>query len=185
VQAEDYFASSGFPQVRNWARRYSGVALFFVRGVQHFIGNAQALDRTVIHNVRLNDFVDVFRTNAAVPDLIRINYNRRAEFALIEASGLIGANEFHAALRKLRFEQALQFALSGGIAASARMALFALIHADENVFCQLRHRFAATLTIPGGEWKHKFAQTGENHKNALEVGLSQRFHSFRAELDAK
>jgi hypothetical protein len=142
-----------------------------VGGIQHFIGNAQAFDWTAIQNVRLYNFVDVSRTNAAVPDLIGINYNCRSEFALIEASGFVGANQFHTALRELRFEQALQFALPGGIAASARMAFFALIHADENVFCELRHVFSATLKIPGGERKHKFGESGENQTNALEVGL--------------
>jgi hypothetical protein len=60
---------------------------------------------------------------------------------LIEAAGFIGADVFYSALRQLGFEEALEFALAGGVAAAARMAWFALVHADENVFVEFGHGF--------------------------------------------
>jgi hypothetical protein len=63
---------------------------------------------------------------------------------LVEAAGFIGAHVFNATLRQLGFEQALQFALAGGVATAARMTCFALVHADENVLVEFRHRLSLT-----------------------------------------
>src|SRR6266850_3366760 len=113
--------------------------LFLVRGVQNLIRNAQPLDRAVSDDVRLDDFVHVFRFHAPVPDAFRIHNNVGPKFALIEAAGFVSAHKFYAALRELRFEKALQLALPARIATRTRMARFSLIHANKKVFRKFRH----------------------------------------------
>ena len=108
-------------------------------GVQDGVGNDEALDRPAVHDVGFDDFVDVFGLDASVPDCFGVDDHRRAQFALIEATGFVGADILQSALRQLGLEEALQFALAGGIAASARVACFALIHADKNVLVEFGH----------------------------------------------
>jgi hypothetical protein len=125
-----------------FARHRSGAAsaVFFVRGVQDFVGDAQAFYRFAIHNVRFDDFVDVVGAHAAIKNAFRIDSDSRAELALIKAAGLIGAHELDTAPRKFHFEETLQFALSSGIAATARVTGLTLIYANKNVFPELWHR---------------------------------------------
>jgi hypothetical protein len=79
----------------------------FVYSVQDFVGNAQAFDGLVIHDVRFDDFVDVFGPDSAVKNALRVDGDGGAELALIEAAGLIGANELDAALREFHFKEPL------------------------------------------------------------------------------
>src|SRR5262249_49171925 len=92
------------------ARENAGLARLLVRGVQNFVGDAQAFDGQVVHDVRLDDLVDVRGLNAAVEYALGIDRDGRTELALVEAAGLIGANQFDAPLGELNLEQALQFA---------------------------------------------------------------------------
>jgi hypothetical protein len=142
--AEDYSASGAFSASLDFGlfrkaslRRAS--AVFSVRGVQDIVGDAQAFYRFAIHNVRFDDFVDVVGAHAAIKNAFRIDSDSRAELALIKAAGLIGAHELDTAPRKFHFEETLQFALSSGIAATARVTGLTLIHANKNVFPELCH----------------------------------------------
>src|SRR5262249_60182607 len=117
----------------------AGLAGLLVRGVQNFVRDAQAFDGQVVHDVRLDDFVDVRGLNAAVEYALGIDRDSRSELALVEAAGLVGATQFDAPLVVLNLEQALQFAATGRIAAAARVAGFALVHANEDVLGEFRH----------------------------------------------
>ena len=121
------------------AKAQQSLTAIFCGGVQNFVGDHQPLHRLPAQDVRVDNFVNVFGLDASVPDRFRINHHSWAQFALIQATGFIGADVFDSALGQLGFEQALQFALAGGIATAARVACFALIHADKNMFGEFGH----------------------------------------------
>jgi hypothetical protein len=121
------------------AKRINFYPLFFVGGIQDGVGNDEALDRPASYDVRFDDFVHVFGLDASVPDCIRVNHDRRAQLALIQATGFVGADAFQSALRQLGLEEALQFALACWIATAARVAFFPLVEADENMFVEFGH----------------------------------------------
>jgi hypothetical protein len=87
------------------------------------------IDGPVVHDMRLDYFIYVFRANAAVEHTFRIDRDGRSQLALIEAPRLIGVHQRNAALGEFDFEQPLQFPLTGWIAATSRMIRLALIHA--------------------------------------------------------
>jgi len=124
--------------------------------VQNFVRDAQAFDWAVVQDVRLNNFVHVLRAYPAIEDAFRIDHYRGPKLTLIQAARFVCAYQLNPALRQFRLEQKLQFAFSGGVAASAGMALFSLVQTDENVFFEFRHciRFASPK-IPGRERKYK------------------------------
>jgi hypothetical protein len=110
--------------------------------VQAIICDQKALYRLAIDDVGLDDFVDIGRGYAAVPDGVGIDDNRRAMLALIEASRHVGAHALlQSAQGQLLFELKLQLGLCLGIAAAARMARIPLVAADEQVPFKLRHNF--------------------------------------------
>ena len=82
-------------------------------GVQAFIGNTQPLYRTAGNEMLGNDLFGILRLDASVPHGIRINHDRRAMLALVQAAGLIDP---HFAAKTGLFRQLLeagvQFALS-------------------------------------------------------------------------
>jgi hypothetical protein len=115
-----------------------------VSGVEDGVGNDQTRYRRAADDVGVDDFVDVLGLNASIPDCFGVNHDCWAQFTLVEAAGFVGAHIFNATLSQLSFEQALQFALAGGVAATARVACFALVHADENVLVEFRHSLSLT-----------------------------------------
>jgi hypothetical protein len=121
------------------AKRINFCSLFFVGGIQDGVGNDEALDRAAAYDVRFDNFVDVFRFDASVPDCLGVNHDRRAQLALIQATGFVGADIFQSALRQFGLEEALQFALACWIATAARVAFFPLIHANKNVLVEFGH----------------------------------------------
>ena len=58
----------------------------FRRRVQLLVGNDQPLDWPPAHDVRLDYFIHVFRTNVPIPNRFRVDHDRRPKLALIEAS---------------------------------------------------------------------------------------------------
>jgi hypothetical protein len=96
-------------------------ARFFVGGVKDFIRNAQPFHRSAVENVRLDDFVHVLRTDAAVEHTLRINGDCGAQFTLIEAAGFVRADQSDAALRQFQLEEPLQFALPGRSLSDGRL----------------------------------------------------------------
>lgn len=113
--------------------------------IQALVGQQQALNGLSVHDVGLDDFVDIVRGNAAVPNLIGINDDGRTVLALVEASGHVGAHAFlEAAEGKFLLEEELELSLAGGIAAAAGMASLALIAADEEMLFELGHESQCT-----------------------------------------
>jgi hypothetical protein len=108
-------------------------------GIQNLIGDEQSLHWLATDNMRLDDFVHIFRLDVSVPDRFGINHHRGAKFALVEAAGFVGAHQLDAALGQLGFEEALQLALAGGVAAAAGVAGFSLVHADKNMLFKFWH----------------------------------------------
>src|ERR1700747_3905922 len=90
-------------------------------------------------NVGFNNFAHALGMDSAVEDAVGINSHGRSKLALIQAAGLVRSHQFQAALGQFDLEQTLQFTLSGGVAAPAGVARFALIHANEDVFFEFWH----------------------------------------------
>ena len=61
-------------------------------GVEAVVGDDKALDGTSGDEVLADDFGHVFDSDATVPDGFRVDDNGRAVFALVEASGFVGAD---------------------------------------------------------------------------------------------
>jgi hypothetical protein len=80
--------------------------------IQAGIGQAKALDWLSANNVAVDDLVDVGFGDVAVPDGVGIHHYVRPVFALIEASGLVGAYPaFQASLGEFLLEKFLQAGL--------------------------------------------------------------------------
>ena len=60
--------------------------------IQALVFQAQAFYRDSTYDVRLNDLVDVIFGDFPVPDRIRVHDQIGSMLALIEASGLVGAD---------------------------------------------------------------------------------------------
>lgn len=110
--------------------------------VEAAFGDPESLDRTIAHDVGCNDFLHVAGANTTVPDRIGIYHDVRPVFALIEATGFVSPNRGPQPSECYpRLECAMQFTLTGRIAAASRMAFRPLIGANENVFLKLRHTY--------------------------------------------
>ena len=122
------------------------LAVFAGWRVQARVGEAKAFYRSAAEDVRFDDLVDVGLGDVSVPDGVGVDDEVGAVFALVEASGLIGADfAFQAALGQFLFEEFLQFGFGGGIAASSGMSRRALVSADEDVFFEFGHQDALFL----------------------------------------
>ncbi len=60
--------------------------MFTACGVQAFIAQPQSLNRFAANNVRLDDFIYVGKSDAAIPHRLGINHQVRAVFALIQTA---------------------------------------------------------------------------------------------------
>ena len=132
-------------------------------GVEDGVGDYEARDRCTADDVRVDDFVYIFGLDASIPDCFGVDHYGWSEFTLVEAAGFIGADVFYSALCQLGFEEALQFALPGGVAAAARMAWFALVHANEDVFVELRHGYKFNSWVFLVSWR----RTAKNQKTQV------------------
>lgn len=110
------------------------------RCVETTIGEPEPFHRLSAHDMRFDDLVDVGLGDVSVPDGFRIDDDVRPVLALIQASGLVGADAaFESALGQLLLEEFLQLGFGRGIAASARIACRALVPANEDVMFEFRH----------------------------------------------
>lgn len=113
-------------------------------GIEAFIGEAEAFDWLSIDDVGFDDFIDVGFGDVSVPDGFWIDDEIRPVFALIEAPGLVGANaSLQTTGGEFLLKEFLQVCVGLRIAASARMACWALIAADEDVVLELWHRLSS------------------------------------------
>jgi hypothetical protein len=133
-----FLARPGLP--RSVSTLGAGLAVRAGLGVEAFVGEAKAFDRRAANDVRVDDLIDVGFGDVAVPDGFGIHDDGGTVFALVEASGLIGANAaFDSALSQLLLKYLLQTGLGEGIAGSAGMSRRALVSTDENVMFECRH----------------------------------------------
>ena len=116
-------------------------------GVEALVGKDETLDRLSVHDVGFDDFVDVVRGDAAVPDLIGIHDDCWAVLALVKAARHVGAHAFlKSAQSQFLLEQVLQLGLTRGVAAAARMARLAPVAADEKMLFKLGHSYTLQET---------------------------------------
>ena len=133
---------------RSWPLRLGGLShrqllpalVLTARGIQTFILQPQSFHRNPPDDVRLQ----ISSTSASVTPPYQIglgiDHEVRPVLALVQASGLVGANlALQPALSQFHLEQLLQFGLGGGIATSARMSRRPLVPANENVALKFRH----------------------------------------------
>lgn len=110
------------------------------RRVDAPVSQSQTLHRFASHDVRVDDFIHILQLYSAVPHRIRVDHQVRPMLTLIETARLVGADSpFQAAFCELLLEQLLQFNLSLGITASARMSSRPLVPADEDVLLKSGH----------------------------------------------
>src|SRR5882672_11146757 len=79
------------------------------------------------------DFVDIGRRLAAVPDTFGIDHHGRPEFAAVETTGLIDADIMEAELLRARLHIIAQLLRALLLAAAARMPGRTLVHAEEDM----------------------------------------------------
>lgn len=105
------------------------------------VRDSQAFDRMSADNVGGDNFVHICGLYAAVPDFVRIDDNRGSMFALLEASGLVGANLIAAdsVLGQFLLEDLRQFASAIWVARPTMMFRRSLVLADKDVLLELRH----------------------------------------------
>lgn len=85
-------------------------------GIEAGIGDDEALYRTAADDVAVNDLINIGGGDASVPNRFGIDHHVRAVFALIEASGLVGANfTFQATPGEPGFEQRMQLTTASWI----------------------------------------------------------------------
>src|SRR5512143_760117 len=93
------------------------------RRIEARVRRYQPLDGFSTNDVRIENLVDIFRGDVSIPNRLRINNDIRAVLALVEASGLIGADlSLQAAPRDSCLEKLVQFSAAIGVAASAWMS---------------------------------------------------------------
>lgn len=113
--------------------------------VEAFVGNKKSLDWLAVHDVGLDDLLDIGCRHSPVPHSIGINDHGWSVFALIETPRHIGAHTFFESTQcELLLEEILQLRLPLGIAATARMSGLALIAADKEMLLELGHKFQCT-----------------------------------------
>src|SRR5437016_433809 len=110
-------------------------------GVDALISHHQTLDRHAAQKVRLDDFVHVLSSHAAIPDRIGIDHQVGSMLALVEASGFVGAKAMpKSALSQLLLECLLQCSIAFRVAAAAGTGGIALVGTDKDMFFVLGHR---------------------------------------------
>ena len=108
--------------------------------VQAGSGEAQALDRAAMQKVFSDDFIHIFELHKAVPDGLGINHDDRAVLALVEAAGLVGADEMlEARIFDGVLEGGFELLAAPGKTAWAGGVLVALVGADKEVMLKFRH----------------------------------------------
>lgn len=117
-----------------------------VLGVEAGVGQLQALDGTTVEDVFIDDLIDVFKLDEAVPDRLGIDGNDGTVFALVEASGLVGTDMMlEARLFEGVLEGVFELFAALGPAAWAWSGLVTLVGTDEDVVIELWHSVGFSL----------------------------------------
>jgi hypothetical protein len=100
----------------------------------------QALDDLATDEVFVDDLRDVLDGDVLVPDLLRVHDDADAAFALVEAAGVVGANQFgEPTRRELGLELVAHIDAALGLTRALRMVRRALVDTDEDVALETRH----------------------------------------------
>lgn len=111
------------------------------------IWHEQAADHLAADQMTFDDLDHVVDRDTAVPDLLWVHDDADAELALIETSGVVGADDLaHAARGQLLLEAIANRDPVLGFAASSRMVSCALVGANENMAIESRHNPAERST---------------------------------------
>jgi hypothetical protein len=109
-------------------------------GIEAGAGEAQAFHRAAVDEVFGDDFAHVLKLDEAIPDGLGIDHHRGAVLALIEAAGLVGADEMlEASVFDGVFECGFELLTAMRKAAWARRGLVALVRTDKDVVLKFRH----------------------------------------------
>jgi hypothetical protein len=142
-------------------------------GIDAAVSEAQALDGTITHNVGLNDLCHIRESDVAVPDSLGIHDHIRTVFALVEASGLVGADGvFQPAQSQLRLESPLEFGGAGWITASTRMPVGTLVAAYEDVLCEFSHKGRCYQILSNDPAALETTKTGRTQRPADDRNLN-------------
>jgi hypothetical protein len=122
--------------------RASGAAgLVLAAGVETGVRQAQALDRYVVHDVRLYNFVDVLHSHVAVPNTVGIDDDVWSMLALVQTACLIRAyRPLESTLGKHLFEALVQSSFLRRITTASRVARDSSVTANEYVPLKCRHQ---------------------------------------------
>ena len=101
---------------------------------------AKALDRTIVEQVFLNDFEYIIGGDVTIPDLLGVDHDRAAVFALIEAPGGVGAHApLEPTLGELLFEPLAHLLGALGGAGTLWVRRISAVGADEDVLVEMGH----------------------------------------------
>jgi hypothetical protein len=108
--------------------------------IQFVRGDEQVRQNATVHDRFLHDPRHVFDSHAAIPDGLRVDDDRRSQFALIETTRRVGPHQrFEAAAFDFPLEGGAQGLGAVGIARAATAGRIAAIDADENVMRESGH----------------------------------------------
>ncbi len=104
------------------------------------LGLEQPLDDLATDEVLVDDLGDVVDGDVAVPDLLRVDDNAYAVFALVEAPGVVGAHDLRdATSRELGLEPVSHLDTALCLAGTLRVVCRALVGAHEHMTLKARH----------------------------------------------
>jgi hypothetical protein len=102
--------------------------------VEFVVGDEEVFEDAPVYDGFLDNAGNVGDLHAAVPDGLRIDDDRRAELALVEAAGGVGANlRLEIAALELLLEGAPQLLVAVRIATAPAAVFVALVDSDEDV----------------------------------------------------
>jgi hypothetical protein len=108
--------------------------------VETGVGEAQALNGTVVEEVFGDDLGDVFDVDEAIPDGLGVDHDDRTVFALVEAAGFVGPDVvLEAGFLDGVFEGRFELFAAAGKAAGTGGAFVAFVGADEDVVVKFWH----------------------------------------------
>jgi hypothetical protein len=111
-----------------------------VLSIEAGIGEPQAFNGPAMDEVFAHDFIDIFESHKAVPDRFGIDHDGRPMLALVEAAGLVGANQMlEAGIFDGVLEGRFDLLAAFGKTTWTGRGLVALIRADEDMVLEFRH----------------------------------------------
>ena len=103
-------------------------------------GETETIDGATVEDVLGDDLVYIFEGDEAVPDGLRVDDDRRAVLALVEAAGFVGTDGvLEAGVFEGFLEGVFELFAAAGTATGTGGGAVALVGADEDVVVKLCH----------------------------------------------